>query len=190
MTKEKGSDVRRNNVASTGFPPKLSCVELKIENNFVRGPSAFLDLDLVYVCDMWVCVCGLRSFSSNIFVRSASLLRWTRSSGSCWNDEQPARTMLLLLTRARVPAHQEHVALVANANGFRGVRQGCGVVATSVAKDFAAVSTVVLQQTWFILISKGRTGRRRSVYKLSSDKINDDVSRIIILLINLFWIKC
>lgn len=114
-------------------------------------------------CDVWcVCVCRLRSFSSNIFVHSACV--------ASLNSIERQHDVTIVLTRARVPANQEHVALVADANGFRGVRQCCGVVATSVAKDFAAVSTVVLQQTWFVLISNGRTGRRRSVCKLCDER--------------------
>lgn len=51
-----------------------------------------------------------------------------------------------LLTRHRVTANQEHVALVADTHRLHRVRQGCGIVAAGVTENVAAIATVVLQQ--------------------------------------------
>lgn len=67
---------------------------------------------------------------------------------------------MLLLACIRVTADQKHVTFVTNANRFRRTRQGCGVVATGMTKDFAAVSTMVLQQTQLIRISDERIAKR------------------------------
>lgn len=67
---------------------------------------------------------------------------------------------MLLLACTRVTADQKHVTFVTNANRFRRTLQSCGVVATGMAKDFAAVSTMVLQQTQLIRISDERMEKR------------------------------
>lgn len=106
-----------------------------------------------YMCTC-VCVCMCvckkvyvqdRSFLP-LFARSRSRVNRPRRAYGRWTTGRGT----LALACTRVTADQEHVTLVAHAYRFRWIRQGCGVVAASVAEDLAAVSTVVLEQKWLM----------------------------------------
>lgn len=88
-----------------------------------------------------------RSFSSILLVLAFVARLATLNERFVLPDRWTTSHTMLLLACTRVTADQKHVTFVTNANRFRRTRQGCGVVATGMTKDFAAVSTMVLQQT-------------------------------------------
>lgn len=57
------------------------------------------------------------------------------------------------LCERRISADEEHITFVTNANRFRWSRQSCSIITASVTENLATISTVMLKQKRFLLLS-------------------------------------